>query len=78
MMLIRQRWHQPRQSACLGVIVASARMVFLVLLLWTDQTTTAPSGHEANGRGGICYILKEIEWTGIVEVGHPLVCGWSD
>ena len=23
-----------------------------------------------------CYILEEIEWTGIVEVGRPLVCGW--
>jgi hypothetical protein len=24
-----------------------------------------------------CYILEEIEWTGILELGHPLVCGWS-
>ncbi len=23
-----------------------------------------------------CYILEEIEWTGIVGVGLPLVCGW--
>jgi hypothetical protein len=23
-----------------------------------------------------CYILEEIEWTGVVEVGPPLVCGW--
>jgi hypothetical protein len=25
---------------------------------------------------GMCYILEEIEWTGIVEVGRPLLCGW--
>jgi hypothetical protein len=24
-----------------------------------------------------CYILEEIEWIGIVEVGRPLVRGWS-
>ncbi len=23
-----------------------------------------------------CYILEEKEWTSIVEVGRPLVCGW--
>jgi hypothetical protein len=23
-----------------------------------------------------CYILEEIEWTGVVEVGGPLVHGW--
>ncbi len=23
-----------------------------------------------------CYILEEIEWTSVVEVGCPLVCGW--
>jgi hypothetical protein len=23
-----------------------------------------------------CYILEEIEWTGVVEVGRPLVCCW--
>jgi hypothetical protein len=24
-----------------------------------------------------CHIFEEIEWTGVVEVGHPLVRGWS-
>ncbi len=24
-----------------------------------------------------CYILEKIEWTGVVEVGRPLVRGWS-
>jgi hypothetical protein len=28
-------------------------MTFLMRLLWTDPTTTAPSGHGANGRGEI-------------------------
>ncbi len=28
-------------------------MAFLVRLSWTDPTTTTPSGHGADGRGGI-------------------------
>jgi hypothetical protein len=50
---IRQRWHQPWQSACAGIIITLARMAFSVQSLWTDPTTTTPSGHGANGRGGI-------------------------
>jgi hypothetical protein len=50
---IGQRWHQPWQLACAGIFVALARMAFLVQSLWMDPATTAPSGHGANGRGGI-------------------------
>jgi hypothetical protein len=45
--------------------------------------TTDDEGRVKWMRGGginaatSCYILEEIEWTGIIEVGHPLVCGWS-
>jgi hypothetical protein len=50
---IGQRWHQSWQSACAGVIIALARMAFLVRSSWTNPTMTAPSGHrhEANGGG---------------------------
>jgi hypothetical protein len=50
---IRQRWCQPWQLACAGIIVALARMAFLVWTLCTDPTTTAPSGHGADGKRGI-------------------------
>jgi hypothetical protein len=35
-------------------------------------------GHWWGGGGAMlaCYILEEIGWTGVLEVGCPPVCGW--
>jgi hypothetical protein len=43
-----------------------------------QQQQRGNSGSKKSGRQqrGQCYILEEIEWIGIVEVGRPLVCGW--
>jgi hypothetical protein len=45
-----------------------------------SRGSSGNSGGDGSGNGCIlqgCYILEEIEWTGIIEVGRPLVCGWS-
>ena len=58
------QWAAGREAITLGDGTEVAR--------WTAQC------HGRVGRSNfLCYILEEIEWTGIVEVGHPLVHGWS-
>ncbi len=52
------------------VVVAAVIVLAVVIVVTIAVTISAAISSAA------CYILEEIEWAGVVEVGHPLVRGW--
>jgi hypothetical protein len=62
-------------NTSLGSLVINLKSVDLVCRNSIAEAKISSANNQTCAEEA-CYILEKKEWTGIVEVGHPLVCGW--